>query len=64
MPAKTYASECWIEARRLRGCVAFGDQLVELLAAHSETFVPAEAQFTAVDYAYPCSNGGRVACPR
>jgi hypothetical protein len=44
---------CRIEARRPRGCVEFGDQLVELLVAHPETFVPAEAQFAAVDYAYP-----------
>ena len=42
-----------IEAQRPRGRVEFGDQLVELLVARPETFVPAEAPFAAVDDAYP-----------
>jgi hypothetical protein len=41
-----------IEAQRPRACVEFGDQLVELLVARPETFVPAEAPFAAVDDAY------------
>ena len=41
-----------IEAQR-RGRVELGDQLVELLVARPETFVPAEAPFAAVDDAYP-----------
>jgi hypothetical protein len=44
---------CRIEAQRPRGCVEFGDQLVELLVARPETFVPPEVPFAAVDDAYP-----------
>jgi hypothetical protein len=44
---------CRIEAQRPRGCVEFGDQLVELLVARPETCVPSEAPFAAVDDAYP-----------